>query len=80
MKSKDSIRRFVIWLTDHLARKLTNVKILISVVSLLVMIFTTWGIELPTEKIETTVQAVCSIGVLLGIFTTGGTETDQWNQ
>ena len=59
--------------------KLTNTKIVISVVSLVLLILTTWGIKIPQHEIEVTVQALCTIGVLLGIMNDEGMRTRSWN-
>lgn len=74
------MKKALIRFLKSLAKKITNTNILVSVVSLIILILTTWGVELPIEKIETTVQAICTLGVLLGIFTTKGTDTTNWNE
>lgn len=61
-------------------RRLTNTKTLIGVVSLVVFILMTWGIEIPVQKVEYTVQALCTIGVMLGIMNDKGMETVKWNE
>ena len=74
------MKKALIRFFKSLAKKITNTNIFVSVVSLIILILTTWGVELPTDKIETTVQAICTLGVLLGIFTTNGTDTTNWNE
>lgn len=61
-------------------RRLTNTKTLIGVVSLVVSILVTWGVEIPVQKVEYTVQALCTIGVMLGIMNDKGMETVKWNE
>ena len=61
-------------------RRLTNTKTLIGVVSLVVFILVTWGVEIPVQKVEYTVHALCTIGVLLGIMNDNGMETTKWNE
>lgn len=64
----------------NILKKITNTKIIIAIVSGVVLILTTWGVEIPVEKIDTTVKVICSLGVALGIFTKDGMETAEWNK
>lgn len=59
--------------------KLKNTKSIISLVSLIILLFATWGIDIPNEKILTTVRILCSIGVMLGVLNDTGMKTDKWN-
>lgn len=49
-------------------KRLKNPGTTITLVSLIVLILTTNGIEVDSERIMTTVKAFCSIGVVLGIL------------
>lgn len=58
---------------NNLWAKIKDTKTLISIVSLLVLLLTTWGIKIPIEEVETTVQVLCTVGVMLGVLhDTGG--------
>lgn len=48
--------------------RLKNPGTMITLASLIVLILTTNGIEVDSERIITTIKAVCSIGVVLGIL------------
>lgn len=61
-------------------KKITNTKTVIALASTIVLILTTWGIEIPVEKVDITIKAICSIGVLLGIFNDKGMATTEWNK
>lgn len=63
-----------------LIKKLTNTRTLISVVSLVVLVLTTWGIDIPGSKVEVTIQSLCTIGVLLGVLNNDGMETTHWDK
>lgn len=58
----------------------TNTRTLIALTSLVVLLFSTWGIILPEEKIMTTVEIICGIGVILGILNHTGMDTTKWNK
>lgn len=49
-------------------KRLKNPGTIITLVSLVVLILTTNGIEVDSERIMITVKAICSIGVVLGIL------------
>lgn len=59
--------------------KLKNTKTVISIASMVVLIFTTAGIQVDNEAVMTIVKAACSIGVLLGIMNSEGMDTTTWN-
>lgn len=63
-----------------LKKKLTNTKTVLSLVSLVILILTTWGMDVPQDKIMTTVKAICSLGVLLGIMNDNGMATEKWDK
>ncbi|MTI47866.1 MAG: hypothetical protein FH761_08495 [Firmicutes bacterium] len=65
---------------QNILKKLSNTKTLIAVISGITLILTTWGIQIPVEKIDITVKALCSIGVLLGVLNDKGMTTTKWNQ
>lgn len=54
--------------------RLKNPGSIITLASLVILILTTNGIELDSEKIMTTIKAICSIGVILGILNNPDTE------
>jgi len=64
----------------NIIKKLTNTKTLIGITSLVVFILVTWGVEVEATKIELTVQAVCAIGVMLGILNDEGMTEVAWNK
>ncbi|SKC59205.1 hypothetical protein [Maledivibacter halophilus] len=49
-------------------RRLKNPGTIITLTSLIILILITNGIEVDSDRIMTTVKAVCSIGVILGIL------------
>lgn len=49
-------------------KRLKNPGTLVTLASLVVLILTTNGIEVDSERIMITVKAICAIGVALGIF------------
>ncbi|SKC62686.1 hypothetical protein [Maledivibacter halophilus] len=49
-------------------KRLKNPGTIITLVSLVVLILVTNGVEVDSERVMTTVKAVCSIGVVLGIL------------
>ena len=63
----------------NVLNKLTNTHTLIALVSLTMLIFTTWGIQIPQKEIEATVQILCSMGVLLGIMNDKSMQTNVWD-
>jgi uncharacterized membrane protein len=67
-------------MSDKLLKRLTNTKTIISIVSLAVLILTTWGVNIPVDKIDVTVKALCSIGVLIGVFNDSGMSEVKWNK
>lgn len=56
-----------------LCNRLKNPGTVVSLVSLIVLILTTNGVEVDNEKIMTTVKCLCSIGMILGIMNDAGT-------
>lgn len=62
-----------------LVNRLTNTRTIISLVSLVLLILTTWGVKIPVEKIEITIKTICSIGVLLGVFNDSGMTSSKWD-
>ncbi len=48
--------------------RLKNPGTIVTLVSLVVLILTTNGFEVDSEKIMVTVKALCSIGVILGML------------
>lgn len=65
---------------NKLVSTLTNTRTLMALVSLVVLLLSTWGVILPEEKIMTTVELVCAIGVILGVLNHSGMETKYWNK
>ncbi len=59
---------------------LTNTRTLVSIVSLVVLLLSTWGVILPEEEIMTSVEIICTIGVILGILNHTGMDTTKWNK
>lgn len=49
-------------------RRLKNPGTIITLTSLIILILITNGIEVDSDRIMTTVKAICSIGVILGIL------------
>ncbi|AOR23021.1 hypothetical protein [Clostridium taeniosporum] len=58
----------------ELIERLKNSGTIITLVSLVILVLTTNGVLVDNEKVMTTVQAICSIGVILGIL--NNPETD----
>lgn len=52
----------------ELLNKLKNIGTLTSVTSLILLIAATNGIEVDNERVMTTIKAICSIGLILGIL------------
>lgn len=48
--------------------KVLNTGSIISITSLLILIFSVNGYHIDSDKVMTTVKALCSIGVILGIL------------
>jgi uncharacterized membrane protein len=61
-------------------KKLTNTKTVIGIVSSVVLILTTLGVQVDNEAIMTVVKAICSIGILLGVMNDTGMTTNKWNE
>ncbi|MGL4762458.1 MAG: phage holin [Sarcina sp.] len=55
-------------------KKFKNTGTIISIVSLLVIILSTEGIDVNSNKIMTIVKAVCAIGVILGVLNNPNTK------
>lgn len=53
---------------NTLLKRLQNPGTIVTLASLIVLILTTNGLEVDSERIMTTVKATCSIGVVLGIL------------
>lgn len=53
---------------NDLVKRLKNPGTVISLVSLVILILTTNGVQIDNEKVMTTVKAVCSILMILGIM------------
>ncbi|MBW6409996.1 hypothetical protein [Clostridium weizhouense] len=58
----------------ELIGRIKNSGTIITLVSLIILILTTNGILVDSERVINTVQAICSIGVILGIL--NNPETD----
>lgn len=54
--------------------RLKNPGTIITLTSLVLLILTTNGIGIDSERIMTTVKAICSVGVILGILNNPDTE------
>lgn len=55
-------------------KKFKNVGTIISVASLLIIILSTEGIDINSNKIMTVIKAVCAIGVILGVLNNPNTK------
>ena len=56
-------------------KKLQNTGSIISIASLIILILTVNGIHVDSDRVMTTIKAICSIGIILGILNnpqTGG--------
>lgn len=60
--------------------KLKNTKTVIAIASAVLLILTTNGVEVDNEAIMTTIKAICTIGVLLGIMNNDGMDTTSWDK
>lgn len=54
--------------SKELLKRLQNPGVIIALVSLIVIILTTNGLEVDNTRIMDTVKALCSIGVILGFL------------
>ncbi|NFI51677.1 hypothetical protein FDA52_01560 [Clostridium botulinum] len=54
--------------------RLKNPGTIITLVSLVILVLTTNGVLVDNERVMTTVQAFCSIGVILGVLNNPGTD------
>lgn len=57
----------------QILNRLRNTGTIISIVSLILLILTTNGVEIDNERVMTTVKSICSIGVILGILNNSDT-------
>ncbi|MGN2336776.1 hypothetical protein FDC58_16795 [Clostridium botulinum] len=60
--------------TTELIERLKNPGTIITLVSLVILVLTTNGVLVDNERVMTTVQAICSIGVILGVLNNPGTD------
>ncbi|EES47862.1 hypothetical protein NE172_10945 [Clostridium botulinum] len=58
----------------ELIERLKNPGTIITLVSLVILVLTTNGVLVDNERVMTTVQAFCSIGVILGVLNNPGTD------
>lgn len=58
--------------------KLTNTKTVLGIASAIILIATNLGLEIDNQQVMTTVRAICTIGVLLGIMNDTGMKTTEW--
>ena len=65
---------------NNIIKKLTNTKTLIAVVSSVILILSTLGVEIDNEQVMTVVKAVCAIGIALGVMNDKGMQTIKWNK
>ncbi|MGN2348319.1 hypothetical protein ACTFH7_07350 [Clostridium cagae] len=59
---------------NELIERLKNPGTIITLVSLVILVLTTNGVLVDNERVMTTVQAICSIGVILGVLNNPGTD------
>lgn len=55
-------------------KNILNTGTIISIVSLVILILTTNGVHIDTNKIMVTIKAICSIGVILGVLNNPSTK------
>lgn len=67
MERKKKPKR-VVCKMNELVKRLKNPGTIIAVTSGVVLILTTNGVGVDNNRVMTTVKAICTIGVLLGVF------------
>lgn len=60
--------------------KISNTKSMLGIASAVMLILTTLGVEVDSEKAMLIVRAVLFIGVTFGILNNNGMETPKWNK
>ena len=64
----------------NILKKLTNTKTVLAIVSMVVLILMTLGVDVDNEQIDTITKAICTILVLLGIMNCDGMEEIKWDK
>lgn len=59
--------------------KLTNTKTIISLVSVVILILTEYGIEVDNTLVKRIVEGICTIGILIGVMNDNGMKTCKWD-
>jgi hypothetical protein len=60
--------------------KITNTKTLLGITSLIIIILQNCGLTIDNDKVMLIVNAICGIGIMVGIFNKDGMETKKFNK
>lgn len=60
--------------------KITNTKTILGIASLTIIILQNFGLIVDNEKIMMIVNAVCGIGIMVGIFNKDGMNSKKFNE
>ena len=63
----------------EILKKLTNTKTLVALVCTAGLLAKQFGLQVDLEWLDTTINLVCSIGILLGVLNNKGMETTKMN-